>query len=263
MNWVRVSKQNRCSICGKDDWCTVAEDGSVACCMRVESQKRMKNGGWLHRLKEQTPRPVYRAPVKAYVDFYRTWRDWNVQTNDVDIVKCAALLGVSEQSLSDLGASWAWPHGAWAFPMRSGAGDVVGIRLRADNGRKWAVTGSRQGLFLPVAWPESSQVALVCEGPTDTAAALSVGFKAIGRPSCLGCEQIVTDTCKRLNIRRIVIVADNDGPGRDGAKKLADFMKIPNKTIVPPAKDLREWVRSGATFDLVNCVINQKLWRMP
>jgi hypothetical protein len=122
VNWVRVSKQNRCPICKKPDWCTVAEDGAAACCMRVESPKRMRNGGWLHRLGAPESRVEYHAPVKsvAHVDFYRMWRDWNVQTGDVDIVKYAALLGVSEQSLSDLGASWAWPHGARAFPMRNG-----------------------------------------------------------------------------------------------------------------------------------------------
>lgn len=263
--WLRVSKQKPCAICGKGDWCTVAADGSAACCMRVESGKRLHNGGWLHKTGTPAPRIEYRAPVKSAVkvDFYRTWRDWNTQTNEADIAKYGALIGVSEQSLGNLGASWAWPHGAWAFPMRSGAGDVVGIRLRADNGRKWAVTGSRQGLFLPVVWPESTQVALICEGPTDTAAALSIGFQAIGRPSCLGCEGMVAETCKRVTIRRVVIVADNDGPGRDGARKLADSLKIPWKIIVPAAKDLRAWVQAGATKELVECVMNQKLWRMP
>lgn len=225
----------------------------------------MKNGGWLHKLGEPVARIEYHPPVKPAIkiDLYRTWRDWNTQTDEADVSKYAGLLGVSALALDDLGASWAWPHGAWAFPMRDGAGNIIGIRLRADTGKKWAVTGSRQGLFLPLAWPESTQVALVTEGPTDTAAALSIGFQAIGRPSCIGCETMVAEICKRLAVRRVVIVADNDVPGRTGAQGLANFLKIPWKIIIPPTKDLREWVKSGATFNLVNCVINQKLWRIP
>ena len=73
-----------------------------------------------------------------------------------------------------------------AFPMHDGHGDVCGIRTRLADGSKRAVTGSRAGVFLttvPMDVP-----AVVCEGPTDAAAALALGFEPIGRPSCAGCS---------------------------------------------------------------------------
>ena len=60
-----------------------------------------------------------------------------------------------------------------------------------------------------------------------------------------------------------MIVSDNDAPGKAGAAKLAAGLRVPNKTIIPPEKDLRAWVRAGATQDLVNCVTNQQIWRFP
>jgi len=259
--WIRVNQQEPCHICHKPDWCTVAGDGSAACCMRVESTRQMHNGGWLHKLSDPAPRYISRtrAPA-ALVDFREILRNWQKKTSQDEIDTYAASLGVSVMALEDLGAAWAWPHSAWAWPMRSGAGEIVGIRLRSDSG-KWAVTGSHQGVFAPTAWPDMPHEALICEGPTDTAAGLSMGFQAIGRPSCLGCEQVLIETCKRLGVDHIIIVADNDGPGKAGAQKLAALLKMPWKIIVPPGKDLRKWVQTGATKELLECVINQQLWK--
>lgn len=68
-DWNRVSRQSPCPICSKPDWCTVSTGGLVACCMRVESQQRLRNGGWLHRLTDILFRPppsIQRIhPVKA------------------------------------------------------------------------------------------------------------------------------------------------------------------------------------------------------
>jgi hypothetical protein len=190
------------------------------------------------------------------------WRNWRICTKPVQIDILARHLKVSDQALNDLGAAWAWQHSSWAFPMHDGTGKICGIRLRDDAGHKFAVKGSRQGIFLPRTWPASPDVALITEGPTDTAAALSIGFMAIGRPSCLGCEDIVNATIRRLAIQRVVIVADNDESGKAGAAKLVAGLRVPNKTILPPGKDLREWVGKGASQALLNCVINQQIWRI-
>lgn len=50
--------------------------------------------------------------------------------------------------------------------------------------------------------------------------------------------------------RHVAIMADADGPGMDGARKLA--LRLRNfcgsvKIVVPEHNDLREWVRQGAT----------------
>ena len=51
----RVSRKNPCPVCGKPDWCGVAEDGSLAVCMRVSdgSIRESGNNGFVHVLKER------------------------------------------------------------------------------------------------------------------------------------------------------------------------------------------------------------------
>ena len=48
----RVSRNSPCPICHKPDWCEVAEDGTVAHCMREVSDRPLdyRGGGWLHFL---------------------------------------------------------------------------------------------------------------------------------------------------------------------------------------------------------------------
>jgi hypothetical protein len=55
MNWVRVSKKNPCSVCQKPDWCCIGD--RYINCMRVQSDKPCVNGGWLHAINDETPRP--------------------------------------------------------------------------------------------------------------------------------------------------------------------------------------------------------------
>jgi len=264
ITWLRVSKTNPCPICHKPDWCGYSE--TTVCCMRVQSDRPVKNGGWIHRLADPVEYRPRKEPPRDHLIrpcFDQLWRGWRAKTEPVLLFDYSRALGVFDQALHDLGAAWAPEYGAWAFPMRDGTGKIDGIRLRADSGRKWAVTGSHQGVFITGTWPSVPDVALICEGPTDTAAVLTLGFLAIGRPSCLGCEVEIAATIKRLAIRRVVIVADNDGPGKTGAAKLAAGLRIPNKTIIPPAKDFRDWVRAGASKALVDCIINQQIWRIP
>ncbi|ACV63266.1 TOPRIM domain protein [Desulfofarcimen acetoxidans DSM 771] len=50
MKFVRVNRHRLCPVCGRSDWC--AFNSTIAICMRVESNKPIKNGGWLHKLSE-------------------------------------------------------------------------------------------------------------------------------------------------------------------------------------------------------------------
>ncbi|TAK32627.1 MAG: DUF3854 domain-containing protein [Chloroflexota bacterium] len=54
--WRRVSHQDPCPICGKSDWCTTSADGRTVCCMRIESTRSMKNGGWAHAVGDRSAR---------------------------------------------------------------------------------------------------------------------------------------------------------------------------------------------------------------
>lgn len=248
--------------------------------MRVPSDHPVKKGGWIHRLDESTtparPRPkVYGPPVepvkidaKAIMAFYRE------QASIERLTWHAADLGLTVESLARLGIGWAPVHRAWAFPMHDESCRVIGIRLRAETGEKWAVSGSRSGLFIPDGQVgEQCNQIVVCEGPTDTAAMLDLGFYAIGRPACLGCEEM---TLKLLWGRQVVILADNDDakkrpdgslwfPGREGAEKLADILAPKTKwtkIIYPRFKDARAWLQAGATAAAVKARVNSTFpWR--
>jgi hypothetical protein len=59
---------------------------------------------------------------------------------------------------------------------------------------------------------------LIGEGPADVAAAVDLGFNVIGRPACVGCEDIIVQMAKGGAGTTLFIVADNDEPGQRDAK---------------------------------------------
>jgi hypothetical protein len=241
--------------------------------MRVKSDRPTRNGGWLHRIAAAPPppRPPCRVYVPANPEPERDWRAllerWARRTSPAQCGWLAHILGVSAPSLQRLGAVVSDRLGVWAFPMFDAARQVIGIRLRAEDGHKWAVAGSHNGLF----WPSDLACAgplLVCEGPTDTAALLDLGYDAIGRPSCTGTVEMVIEVVRTLRRRDVVIVADADSPGIDGACRLAraltDAGRRP-KVIRPlQGKDARAWVLAGATRAVIDTVVaNALYWRAP
>src|SRR5690606_39526809 len=129
----------------------------------------------------------------------------------------ATALGVSPDSLRALRAGWSDKSNALAFPMCSASGAPVGVRYRAPGGRKWAEPGSRQGLFMG-AMPSRRRVLFVCEGPTDTAALLSLGLFAVGRPGMFGAW---ADVCAVADeyAHQVVIVPDGDAEGGPAARE--------------------------------------------
>jgi len=268
--WIRVTRHEPCTICGRGDWCGLSEDRTVAVCMRVKSDRPVRNGGWLHRVAAASPpRPPSRVYVPASSEPERDWHAllarWAGRTAPVDYARLAHLLGVSAASLRRLGAAVSDRPAVWAFPMSDAQGETIGVRLRAEDGRKWAVAGSRNGLF----WPDDLRAEgplLVCEGPTDTAALLDLGYDAIGRPSCTGAVEMVIEAVRRLRRRDVAIMADADGPGITGADRLARALTAAGRRpkVIRPlkGKDARAWVRAGATRAVVDTVIaNARHWR--
>jgi len=270
--WGRVSRKHPCCICGKTDWCGISPDGTLACCMRIKSDRPARNGGWLHRIADAPTHPIPRPsvpqtqrPCACTVDWTAMLRRLGRNTRTVEVERLAATLGVSQESLLRLGIVWAAPHRAWAFPMFNAAHETIGIRLRAQNGQKWAIPGSRNGLFWPDALAGSGPL-LVCEGPTDTAALLDLGYNAIGRPSCAGTVETFIDAVCALRRRDVVIVADTDGPGIDGANRLAHALTEAGRRpkVIRPlqGKDARAWVQAGATRAVVDTAIQDaRYWR--
>lgn len=265
MSFTRVTKAVPCPICKHGDWCRVFVDGWAEC-MRVQSDRPARSGGWMWRLQGAAtphPRPLPdrggeggRKPPT--INATRMMREWSAATSPAELEGLVILLGVSEASLKAVGAAWAAPHSAWAFPMCDGHGNVVGIRLRNEKG-KFAVRGSRQGIFL--AQVPCQKTLFVCEGPTDTAAAVELGFFAVGRPNCCCGGAEIRVYARSQECARVVVISDNDKPGLDGARKVGSELQLPFAVYVPPAKDLREFVRLGGTRVMIENTLKGTLWR--
>lgn len=165
----------------------------------------------------------------------------------------AELLGLPPEPLERLGVGWEPDSDATTWPMYDANGFVIGIRLRCPkSGKKWAVKGSRNGLFVPAYLkPEVAGSRLfVCEGPTDTAAVISLGLAAVGVPSAGVGGDMLAQMIRSLDLSGIVIVADGDQAGIDGAKRLASYLAdcADVRIMAPPngIKDVRDWVVQGA-----------------
>jgi hypothetical protein len=260
LNFRRVSKASPCPQCGKPDWCTVGDYGVV--CMRVQSARPVKNGGWFHAFdsaRGQPLQPPLRKREPPRINATAMHREWLAATAPEALAAFAVSLGLSPPSVAAVGAAWAAPHGAWAFPMRDGYGNMVGIRLRNERG-KFAVRGSRQGIFLAAV--PAQKTLFVCEGPTDTAAAVELGLFAAGRPNCCCGGLEIRTYAGRHKCAKAVIVADNDKPGLDGARRVGQELRLPYAVYVPPAKDLREFVRLGGTRAMLENTLNQTVWNV-
>lgn len=272
ITWRRVNKELRCGPCGHSDWCTVSEIGW--CCMRITSNRQLANGGYLHPLDDKQERkPLPRPePARPSIDAKAIIQDWEANTKTEWVEKLGAELGVSYQSLKDMGVAWSRNHKAWGWPMCNGAGDIVGIRLRSVDGSKWSVTGGREGVFMPRI--PAHKTLWLPEGPTDTAALLTLGLFAIGRPNNRGGAAHLDAIIGRHNITRAVILADTDSdkmrpngttfnPGADGALALSENLSIPTCILLLPCKDSREFVKCGGTKELLETLASQLVWRNP
>jgi hypothetical protein len=239
--------------------------------------KHIKNSGWLHLLGDQKSgrqtafRRAFRSSAKtasAAIDFSELAQRFESQLTTDKLEQLSRILSITAISLRRLRTGWATADqlkelgtscrgpGAFSFPMVSTASVVVGIRLRTSDGFKYAVTGSRQGLFIPAALPADGPL-LVTEGPSDLCVALDLGFAAIGRPSC---NALVTETAKSVRGRDVVIVADTDEPGKLGAERLARRLALvcsSLKIVLPPTehKDLRKWEQAGLTGEQLGKII--------
>lgn len=110
----------------------------------------------------------------------------------------------------------------------------------------------------------SDNPVVVVEGGSDVAAAMDMGFVAVGRPSNLACMDMLSDL---LRSRDVWVIGENDKkpdgsePGREGM--IAAFQCLRNtcktvKMLMPPehVKDLRAWkVKFGLTADALQTAV--------
>ena len=269
----RVTKSNPCPICAKTDWCLVAPDGSAAICQRVEegSKKRCGEAGWLHILSNkpfvrnnQRRQRVRNVTTKTSTTNWKLYaQQFSKMLPPKGLIAVARSLGVSAESLQRLGVGFDLFACAYTFPMSNVNMDIIGIRKRMYKGSKSSYEGCNSGLFIPKDL-HGKGVLLVCEGPTDTAAGLDLGYDTIGRPDCMSCVEMTAGVCRG---RDVTIVADNDipkedglNPGKKGAELLARKLVLvcsSVRIIFPPieCKDLRGWYRTGITTSEIQRII--------
>lgn len=267
----RVSRSHPCPVCKKSDWCLMGTD--VVVCMRVQSSRVKMFAdstiGWLHRRNgDPLPLPPPRKAVQPDFNSGKLLQKWAVDYGFKSLNYLARTLSVSVEALEKLRCVKAPQHCVWGFPMYDGAGNIIGIRMRHENGRKWCEPGGHNGLFLPSGTVDRHIV--ICEGPTDTAAALTIGLYAIGRFNCCGGIHQIQDFVRRNHVKRAMIVADVDqdreingqvvNPGITGAITLAEHLGIPSCTVTLPAKDMRDFVQRGGDRKTFLAITNQLVW---
>lgn len=270
--WIEYRREV-CPICGHKGWCRKSPNGELIRCQRVQSDWKARPDGWIHWIDgqphEQAQSFAKREQEGAELDCKSIMQRYMLDTTTIRLERLSRSLGVSVESLRRLNASWSVKHEAWAFPMRDQHNSIIGIRLRNESGAKWAIKGSRQGLFIPQpVIDEQKQTLLICEGPTEAGALLDEGFDVIGRPSCMGCDREIAAIVRARHARPIIAANFDepkkrpDGteffPGQDGAEALAKVISTPTKIIYPPRhKDYRAWKNSSPRpiHDLINLLI--------
>jgi hypothetical protein len=274
--WVRVSKPEPCPVCGKPDYCTRSTDGTAAKCMRVESDKPIESGGWVHSLTIALP------PVPAPKEIAKK-PDWSKECKEMFMhekahaKRCvvADALSVSVESLEALRVGIGWDE--WnstefsSWPSRNDAGKCIGYVRRYSDGTKRTNQGGSTGVFYTKEWCSHPGPLFIVEGGSDVAACESVGLCAIGRASNThGGEYIRRMIEKQKITKKVIVVGERDEvperrgsvpsclttcrgcafcwPGLFGAKKVAGELNASYVLVPEPYKDMRELLSKGGLW---------------
>lgn len=278
----RVSKQYPCPVCGKPDWCLISRDDAAspsrAICKRVESARPWGSAGYLHELRPQArerDRPRGRWSIELNRSgpsvFDTIVQDAIRSIHHTNVLGLAARLSVTPESLVRLSIGWIDRHrlaelgtknptGVWSFPMHDHVGRVCGVRLRSASSFKFAIPGSKNGLFIPMWQAGPPDRLLIAEGESDTAAMLDLGFCTIGKPGAGNADELTVRYVRNIRPRSIVVVADNDAIGRSRAQSLGRHLSTVHanvRVIFPPdgVKDAREWKKRGANAASIESAI--------
>jgi phage/plasmid primase-like uncharacterized protein len=271
MIWPHATIKNPCPVCGKPDWCSFGDRAAI--CRRVESSKpHLDRGGnfdgWYHFYDSARPQipPRKWTPPRPAINPQTI----KTKTCGEDLAK---ELGVSMAALRTLGVGWSDQYQAWMFPMRNGKNEVVGWNRRFKDGSKKIVGGTKAGLYIPqMDFFDEAQPVVICEGGSDTAALLDLGFFAIGRFNVSSGAEDLKEFFQANNIHRCIIISDNDErknlngrqgrPGIEGALRLKKALKTKSVIWMPPTpcKDVRDFVNRGGTKELILSDVKNKVW---
>jgi len=257
-DWVSVTREHPCPICGKPDNCKVARDGGAVWCGRVDQGSVRQNAGgqFLHVIRDRAddrgrdgsppwPRRSDHKPKNepkwptAKTDEEKGAssppRNWEITAlaafdnppAEEKRQELATSLGVDVEALRRLGVGWNC-HG-WTIPERNGDGKIIGINVRHADGTKRRRAGGAMGLsFDPESWMTSATepgFVFLVEGASDTAAMMSMGLSVVGRPSNTGGVELLAKLLRSVPKERLIVVVGE----RD---------RKPNESL---SQSVREW----------------------
>ena len=236
----------KCPICGKIDWCAISDDYSFVLCARIKGEYgKYGNWGWVHPItsKIKVGKPFcirILTPSKKLIHWKALWGLYYDNMPEKTDVELQLGVGSNGESL--------------IFPMFDEHRTVIGLQRRYEGGRKDCITGSKAGVFWPLYNTFAGPFILITEGVSDCIAALKLGYEALGRYNCNSPDDIILGILQRYKLPIPVIIADNDKAGIEGAKVLARKIldiKRPVAIIIPPCKDLKEWVKIASRQEIV------------
>lgn len=254
-----ATRLHPCWVCEhlhqRQSWCLVDDVRGRVICPRVESQRRIGDAGWMHERGDGAQTAVSstitrRVAEVTTVNMTEQWQLCRDRVTTADYVHLAETLGMRPLDFPvwvELGMH----YGAWAFAMHDPSGGICGIKLRGRDGAKWCMRGSRLGLIYARTFDKALPEMIVTEGESDALVAASWGFNAVARPGAKACTTHLETICKG---KAVVLVADRDAAGMDGARMLAADLRKRCKTctiVTPPpgVKDLRAWMNAGGTSE--------------
>lgn len=240
MQWHRVTKDNLCPICQHEDWCLINDNGSAAICPRTKSDRKIGSAGWLHILDAKN-NGDYKP--NEWEQKFATYQS-NVYLAMVEHL--ANQLGVKVESIEKLGIGFNPGQQAWVFAERDDKGNIVGLLLRHLDGHKTMEKGSKRGLVYDNL--DSTGPVLVVEGASDVLAGIDIGHNVVGRPSA---EDFTEWLVPLLQDKEIIVVGENDTPGRKGMEAVSRIFGRSVAKVLPPMqfKDLRAWHPTREEFD--------------
>lgn len=158
--------------------------------------------------------------------------------SEEDVTRWRSVLLADERVLSRLSELRGWTREAVeelglgldgdriVFPVRDPAGQLVGVTRyapnpeRRDGPKTVAAAGSRRQLFpAPETVAEGDDYLWLVEGEADCVAATSIGLPAVAIPGVQGWKPEMAG--RFAGGRRVVIVMDCDGPGREAAQRVS------------------------------------------
>jgi hypothetical protein len=131
-----------------------------------------------------------------------------------------------------------------------------GFRQRQPDGDgwKWSIRGVRPALYrLPQLLKRQNEPLFICEGEKDVHTFESLGLLATCNPMGAGKWRTAYTDTLRPRQGQVVIVPDNDDPGRKHALMVAADLLRANCQVhileLPRGKDISEWKAAGGTLD--------------